>query len=51
MQVMARFIDDYRDVYGVEPICRVIPIASSTYYAFKARQADPTPSLGVREAR
>jgi putative transposase len=37
---MARFIDEYRDVYGVEPICRLIPIASSTYYAFKAREAD-----------
>ena len=35
------FIDDYRDVYGVEPICRVLPIAPSTYYEQKARQADP----------
>jgi len=39
---MVHFIDEYRDVYGVEPICRVIPIASSTYYAFKAREADPS---------
>jgi putative transposase len=39
---MTRFIDDHRDVYGVEPICRVIPIASSTYYAFKAQEADPS---------
>ena len=44
---MVQFIDDYRNVYGVEPICRVIPIASSTYYAFKARQADPS----LRSAR
>jgi putative transposase len=44
---MVRFIDDYRDVYGVEPICRVIPIASSTYYAFKAQEADPS----LRSAR
>jgi putative transposase len=44
---MVRFIDDHRDVYGVEPICRVIPIASSTYYAFKAREADPS----LRSAR
>jgi hypothetical protein len=44
---MVRFIDDYRDVYGVEPICRVIPIASSTYYAFKAREADAS----LRSAR
>jgi len=39
---MVAFIDDYREVYGVEPICRVIPIASSTYYAHKARQRDPS---------
>lgn len=37
---MVAFIDDDRLVYGVEPICRVLPIASSTYYAFKAQQAD-----------
>jgi putative transposase len=44
---MVRFIDDYRNVYGVEPICQVIPIASSTYYAFKAREADAS----LRSAR
>jgi putative transposase len=35
------FIDDHRDVYGVEPICKVLPIAPSTYYAHAARRADP----------
>jgi len=30
---MSRFIDEHRDVYGVEPIVKVLPIASSTYYA------------------
>jgi transposase InsO family protein len=35
------FVDDHRDEYGVEPICRVLPIAPSTYYEQKARQADP----------
>jgi hypothetical protein len=25
------FIDEHREVYGVEPICRVLPIAPSTY--------------------
>ena len=38
---MVRFIDDYRDVYGVEPICEVLPIAPSTYYAHRARMANP----------
>ncbi len=39
---MVSFIDDHREVYGVEPICRVIPIAPSTYYAHKALAADPS---------
>ena len=38
---MVRFIDDHRETYGVEPICRVLPIAPSTYYAFKASERDP----------
>ena len=39
---MVRFIDDHRADYGVEPICRHLEIAPSTYYEAKARQADPT---------
>ena len=35
------FVDEHRDEYGVEPICTVLPIAPSTYYEYKARQADP----------
>jgi transposase-like protein len=31
VQAMIAFIDDHRDTYGVEPICRVLPIAPSTY--------------------
>ncbi|MET3436259.1 hypothetical protein ABIC44_000921 [Sphingomonas sp. 1185] len=27
---MIAFIDNHRDVYGVEPICRVLPIAHGT---------------------
>jgi putative transposase len=38
---MISFIDDHREVYGVEPICRVLPIAPSTYYLHAARRADP----------
>src|SRR5215218_4264389 len=26
VEAMIAFIDDYRDVYGVEPICKVLPI-------------------------
>ena len=38
---MVAFIDAHREAYGVEPICAVLPIAPSTYYEQKARQADP----------
>jgi putative transposase len=39
---MIAFIDAHREVYGVEPICRVRPIAPSTYHAHIARRVDPT---------
>ena len=39
---MKAFIDEHRYAHGVEPICKVLPIAPSTYYAHAARQADPT---------
>lgn len=38
---MTAFIDEHRDAHGVEPICRVLPIAPSTYYTHAARHADP----------
>jgi transposase InsO family protein len=38
---MVAFIDENRDEYGVEPICSVLPIAPSTYYAHKAKLVDP----------
>ena len=39
---MIAFVDDHRAVYGVEPICRVLPIAPSTYYAHAAIRRDPS---------
>jgi transposase InsO family protein len=39
---MLAFIDQHRGDYGVEPICKVLPIAPSTYYEHKARQAEPS---------
>ena len=44
---MIAFIDEHRAVHGVEPICRVLPIAPSTYHAHAARRAD----LGKLPAR
>jgi HTH-like domain/Integrase core domain len=34
---MITYIDANRDRFGVEPICQVLPIAPSTYYAAKRR--------------
>ena len=39
---MVRYIDDHQERFGVEPICRVLPIAPSTYYEQKAREREPT---------
>ena len=38
---MISFIDEHRSKYGVEPICKQLPIAPSTYYEYKAREDDP----------
>jgi transposase InsO family protein len=38
---MIAFIDGHRGIYGVEPICRVLPIAPSAYHAHVAQRADP----------
>jgi transposase InsO family protein len=39
---MITFIDDNRGIYGVEPICKVLPIAPSTYHEHVAQRQDPT---------
>ena len=39
---MVSFIDAHRERHGVESICRQLPIAPSTYYEAKAREADPS---------
>ena len=38
---MIAFIDDQRAVHGVEPICKVLPIAPSTYNERVAQRRDP----------
>jgi len=47
---MIAFIDEHRTHHGVEPICRVLPIAPSTYHAHAARRADPD-KLSARARR
>jgi putative transposase len=39
---MANYIDAHRDEFGVEPICRVLQVAPSTYYAAKRRETEPS---------
>jgi putative transposase len=34
---MTRYIDQYKDRFGVEPICTTLQVAPSTYYAAKSR--------------
>jgi len=36
---VTRYIEAYRDRFGVEPICRTLEIAPSTYYAARSRPA------------
>ena len=45
---MISFIDDHRSVLGVEPICRLLPIAPSTYYDVIAKRTD-VDRLSARE--
>jgi len=50
---MVAFIDEHRAQHGVEPICKELPIAPSTYYETKAREADPSrlPPRAVSDAK
>jgi hypothetical protein len=47
---MIAFIDDHREAHGVEPICKVLPIAPSTYREHAARRTDPA-KLSARAKR
>jgi putative transposase len=40
--VIVEFIDANRDELGVEPICKVMQVAPSTYYAAKRRELAPS---------
>ena len=48
---MVSFIDTHREAYGVEPICKELPIAPSTYYESKAREAGRAPVVPARTRR
>lgn len=38
---MITFIDEYRADFGVGSICKVLPVAQSSYYAHTAIKRDP----------
>jgi len=38
---MCDLIDTHREKFGVEPICKVLPIAPATYYVHSARKRNP----------
>jgi len=35
------YIDQYRDTYGVEPICKILQIAPSCYWRHAAQMREP----------
>ncbi len=47
---MISFIEEHRQDYGVEPICRVLPIAPSTFHQHMACRHDPS-KLSARAQR
>lgn len=46
---MYAFVDAHRTAYGVEPICRVLEIAPSSYYAARQAETDPTRRAARRQ--
>tara|TARA_R110002126_G_scaffold84768_3_gene205804 strand:+ start:470 stop:1375 length:906 start_codon:yes stop_codon:yes gene_type:complete len=46
---MTEFIEEHRNIFGVGPICRVLPIAPSTFYARAA--IDRAPDLASDRAK
>lgn len=42
VQAMIRFIDYNRGYYGLEPICKLLPIAPSTYYSHVTERQGPS---------
>jgi transposase InsO family protein len=47
---MIAFVDEHRAVHRLEPICRLLPIAPSTYDQHVARRRDPA-KLSARAKR
>ena len=46
---MIAFINDHREAYGIEPICKVLPIALSTYHAHIAQRIDASKLMSLHK--
>lgn len=40
--MMSQFVDRFKDQFGVQPICKTMQFAPSTYYEIKRRQRQPS---------
>ncbi|MFA0925325.1 IS3 family transposase, partial [Xanthomonas fragariae] len=40
LQALTTFVTEHCDVHGVEPICKVLQVAPSTYYRHAQREVD-----------
>jgi putative transposase len=49
MEVIVAFVDTHREMFGVEPICKVLQVAPSSYYAAKRRELAPS-ARALRDA-
>ena len=47
--MIVAFVDEHRDEFGVEPVCRTLQMAPSTYYAAKRRESAPS-ARALRDA-
>ena len=47
--MIVAYIDEHRGEFGVEPICKVLQVAPSSYYAAKRRVVEPS-ARAVRDA-
>jgi putative transposase len=49
MNELVAFVDEHRGEFGVEPICRSLQVAPSSYYAAKRREREPS-ARAMRDA-
>ena len=48
-ETMTAYIDEHRAEFGVEPICALLPIAPSTYYAATSRPVSKRETISTSQ--